>query len=75
MIRPSQLTADPFQQDVLREVARSFGASYEHVADVFRREKLRLAIGARLTQYLDILALRRTRDVLHDEAPFFDDLA
>jgi hypothetical protein len=55
------------QADRLQELARQFNTSYEHAARLFSRERQQLAENARITQFLDVLAFRRTRAALRDE--------
>jgi Protein of unknown function (DUF3562) len=54
------------RSDFLQELARKYGTSYEGVEYIFSREWQRLAVGARITQYLEILAMRRTRQALSE---------
>jgi hypothetical protein len=59
--------SDPRQFDQLRELARKFDAPFERVEFLYLREWQHLAANARIRQYLDILALRRTRSQLATE--------
>jgi hypothetical protein len=60
-------SSDPRQFDHLLELARKFDMSIERVEFLYSREWQQLAANARIRQYLDILALRRTRSQLATE--------
>jgi Protein of unknown function (DUF3562) len=63
-----QLRTSASNLKFLRELARKYDTSCELVEFVFSREWQRLAEGARITRYLDILAMKRTRHALKVEA-------
>ena len=58
---------DPRRFDQLRDLARKFESPFERVEFLYLREWQHLAANARLTQFLDVLALRRTRSALKIE--------
>ena len=58
---------DPRRFDQLRDLARKFEAPFERVEFLYLREWQHLAANARLTQFLDVLALGRTRSALKIE--------
>lgn len=52
---------------IIADLSQSFSMPFENVQAIYREQLRRLAEGARIRTFLNVLAMRRTRSILRDD--------
>jgi hypothetical protein len=52
---------------IIADLSRCFSVPFKNVQSIYREQLRRLAEGARIRDFLSVLAMRKTRSILNDD--------